>query len=210
MEKRSRNAAATRQAILESAMTAFTKRGYDGAGVREIATDAGVTAMLVNRYFGSKEELFAEVVDTMLAPPTMVPGESGASGGAEAASEPETRDESRKRVASRELARETAKALAARTAPGADHLGPFELMLRSAANPRAAEILRAGIERHVGARFADALEGPGTHERAELGLALLAGVWLLRTVIGTPALREADSALLVEQLTSMLSVVVEQ
>lgn len=194
MEKRSRNAAATRQAILESAVTAFTRRGYDGAGVREIAADAGVTAMLVNRYFGSKEELFAEVVDTVLAPPAMVPAE------------PRTPNEPRTPA---ELARSTAEALTARTDPGAEYLGPFELMLRSAANPRAAEILRAGIERHVGARFADALEGPDAHERAELGLALLAGVWLMRSVIGTPALRDADSATLVKQLTGMLSVIVD-
>lgn len=188
MEKRSRNAAATRQAILDSAVTAFVKRGYDGAGVREIAADAGVTAMLVNRYFGSKEELFAEVVDTVLAPPTMVPDTAGTPG---------------------ELARTTAEALAARTDPAAEHLGPFELMLRSAANPRAAEILRAAIERHVGARFAAALDGPDAGERAELGLALLAGVWLMRTVIGTPALREVESPLLVEQVSAMLAVVVE-
>ncbi len=43
--------------------------------MREIAAGAGVTAMLVNRYFGSKEKLFAEVVaDTMSAPVIMAPG----------------------------------------------------------------------------------------------------------------------------------------
>lgn len=46
---------------------AFTASGYDGVGVREIAAGAGVTAMLVNRYFGSKEQLFAEAVDTSFA-----------------------------------------------------------------------------------------------------------------------------------------------
>ena len=66
--KRRRNAAATREAILDSARRAFAQAGYDGAGVREIAAGAGITAMLVNRYFGSKEQLFAEVVaDTMAA-----------------------------------------------------------------------------------------------------------------------------------------------
>lgn len=185
---RSRNAAATRQAILSSALVAFTRRGYDGVGVREIAADAGVTAMLVNRYFGSKEGLFTEVVEAAFEPATMVPAD------------PE-------RPA--DLARATAEALAERTGPGAEHLGPFELMLRSAANPRAAEIVRAGIERHVGARFAGALQGPDADERAELGLALLAGVWLMRTVITTPALRDAPPALLAEQVTAMLSVVVE-
>lgn len=182
---RTRNAAATRQAILSSAVAAFTRHGYDGVGVRDIAAAAGVTAMLVNRYFGSKEGLFTEVVEVAFAPPTMVP------------------------AASEQLARTTAEALVMRTDPAADHLGPFELMLRSAANPRAAEIIRSGIERHVGARFAGALDGPDVHERAELGLALLAGVWLMRTVIGTPALQQAKQHLLTEQLTAMLSVLVD-
>ena len=66
---RRRNAEATRAAILASARACFTRAGYDGAGVREIAAGAGVSAMLVNRYFGSKEKLFAEVcADTMAAP----------------------------------------------------------------------------------------------------------------------------------------------
>src|SRR5258707_11338256 len=62
-----RDAIATRQAILDSALMAFTRSGYDGVGVREIAKGAGVTAMLVNRYFGSKERLFAEFVEVALA-----------------------------------------------------------------------------------------------------------------------------------------------
>src|SRR4051812_15123932 len=146
---RPRNAAATRQAILASAIRAFTRHGYDGVGVRDIAADAGVTAMLVNRYFGSKEGLFTEVVDVSFARPTMVPQGPA------------------------DLASDTARALVARTEPDADHLGPFELMLRSAANLRAAEIMRAGIAKHVGARLTAALDGPHSQERAELGLALL-------------------------------------
>ena len=64
---RRRNAAVTREAILLSARKAFAQSGYDGAGVREIAAGAGVTAMLVNRYFGSKEQLFSEVVRLYIA-----------------------------------------------------------------------------------------------------------------------------------------------
>ncbi|MET8145885.1 TetR family transcriptional regulator [Sphaerisporangium sp. NPDC005288] len=182
---RPRNAAATRQAILTSAITAFTRHGYDGVGVRDIAADAGVTAMLVNRYFGSKEGLFTEVVDVSFAEPTMVPADPA------------------------DVTAETARALVDRTAPETDHLGPFELMLKSAANPRAAEIIRAGIEKHVGARFTAALHGSHARERAELGLALLAGTWLLRRLIGTSALRDADPDLLTAQVTRMLAVVVE-
>src|SRR5215468_4946904 len=60
--KRKRDAAATRDATLEAATRRFATQGYERAGVREIAADAGVTAALVNRYFGSKEALFAEVI----------------------------------------------------------------------------------------------------------------------------------------------------
>ncbi len=97
-----------------------------------------------------------------------------------------------------------------RTAPDAEHLGPFELMIKSAANPRAAEIIRAGIEKHVGARFTAALRGEGAGERAELGLALLAGTWLMRRLIGTPALRDADPEALADRLTGMLKVIVAE
>ncbi|TDC38317.1 TetR/AcrR family transcriptional regulator [Micromonospora sp. 15K316] len=182
---RRRDAGTTRQAILDSAITAFTRHGYDGVGVREIAANAGVTAMLVNRYFGSKEGLFAEVVDVSFAQPTMVPRGSD------------------------DLAAQIARALVARTAPDAEHLGAFELMLKSAANPRAAEIIQAGIEKHVGARFTDALQGPQRQERAELGLALLAGVWLMRRIIGTSALRDVDPQSLGAYVTRMLETVTE-
>ncbi len=60
---RRRGSTATREAILEAAAGRFASSGYAGAGVREIAADAGVTAALVNRYFGSKEGLFTEVIE---------------------------------------------------------------------------------------------------------------------------------------------------
>ena len=69
---RPRNAAATREAILDSAIRSFARAGYDGVGVREIARDAGVTAMLVNRYFGSKELLFAEAVEASFRQPVFI------------------------------------------------------------------------------------------------------------------------------------------
>src|SRR5258706_13311434 len=67
---RPRDAAATRAAILKSARAAFARSGYEGTGEREIAAGAGVTAILGNRYFGSKEGLFAEVVDATMDDPS--------------------------------------------------------------------------------------------------------------------------------------------
>ena len=45
----------------EKLLQAWQARALTEASVREIAAGAGVTAMLVNRYFGSKEQLFSEV-----------------------------------------------------------------------------------------------------------------------------------------------------
>jgi len=59
---RTRNAAATRTAILEAARRRFAHEGYDRTGLRDIASDAGVDAALISRYFGGKEELFGEVL----------------------------------------------------------------------------------------------------------------------------------------------------
>src|ERR1700733_5017213 len=61
--KRRRDADATRAAIFEAATRRFAYQGYEQSGVREIAADAGVDAAMVNRYFGSKDGLFTEVVE---------------------------------------------------------------------------------------------------------------------------------------------------
>src|ERR1700754_66811 len=76
---RRRDAAATRAAILASARRCFARAGYDGVGVREIAEGAGVTAMMVNRYFCSKERLLGEGIAQIRAEPTILTRENLAS-----------------------------------------------------------------------------------------------------------------------------------
>lgn len=132
--------------------------------------------MLVNRYFGSKEKLFAEAVDASFAPATVI-SEDPAS-----------------------LAASIARQLVERTDPDAETLDPFLLLLRSAPNPRAAEIMRAGTERHAGHRLAELLDGPGPERRAALANSLIAGFWLMRTVIQSTALVETDPADLTTRL----------
>ncbi|MFJ7219696.1 TetR/AcrR family transcriptional regulator [Amycolatopsis sp. NPDC098790] len=182
---RPRNAAATREAILNSALEAFTRAGYDGVGVREIAESAGVTAMLVNRYFGSKEGLFAEVVEAAMAERTVL------------TDDPAT------------LAADLAASLVRRTAPDAERLDPFLLMLRSAPNPRAAEILRAGIESHVEKHLVDRLPGREDASPA-LALSVIAGFWVMRTLLGSTALAHADEAVLQAKLERVFAVLLAE
>lgn len=48
----------TREAILAAARSAFAKRGFDRASIRQIAAKAEVDPALVHHYFGSKDKLF--------------------------------------------------------------------------------------------------------------------------------------------------------
>ncbi|HEV8331097.1 MAG TPA: TetR family transcriptional regulator [Steroidobacteraceae bacterium] len=176
---RQRNAAATRAAILQSARRAFAKAGYDGAGVREIAGGAGVTAMLVNRYFGSKERLFAEAVAESIATTSVLGPQitkSGASG------------------------RQIAAVLIGITKAEDTPLEGFQIMLRSASSARAARIARKLIEQHHQKLIAAALEGSLAAQRAGVMLALIAGFQLMRQVLELPALAKADPGALVKVL----------
>jgi AcrR family transcriptional regulator len=170
-----RNAQATRAAILASARRAFAESGYDGVGVRDIAHAAGVTAMLVNRYFGSKEQLFAEVVADTMATPTILtdhilsapnPGEA------------------------------IAAALVDLTSPGATPLDGFRILFHSASSKRAAEIGREQIELHHQKTMTAALSGDLAPERAAVVLSLVAGVQVMRQMIELSALANVDPAVL--------------
>ncbi|MFC1408826.1 TetR/AcrR family transcriptional regulator [Streptacidiphilus sp. N1-12] len=54
----SRNAAATRQRILEQAQGQFAQQGYAATTVKGVADAAGVSPNLITRYFGGKDGLF--------------------------------------------------------------------------------------------------------------------------------------------------------
>ena len=178
---RPRDAAATRQAILASARKGFARAGYDGVGVREIAAGAGVTAMLVNRYFGSKERLFAEVVASIMGAPEILTPAFVAAG-----------------LPSGVMA----EGVVEQTRPGATPLDGFQIMMRSASNPSAAEIGREQIEVSYLKLATEALRTTGPHaaERAALMLALVAGVQNMRQMIGLAPLVQAKPKVLAKLL----------
>ncbi len=59
--KANANADGSRETLLISAEQLFSKRGYEGVSVRDIANAAGVNSALVGYYFGSKLGLLSEV-----------------------------------------------------------------------------------------------------------------------------------------------------
>ena len=176
---------------MNSARLAFTRSGYDGVGVREIAQGAGVTAMLVNRYFGSKEQLFEEVVEVTLSAPGILT--------------------SRVMMQSRDLAtlsRDVAKALIAKTAPEVTPMDGFLIMLRSAANDKAAKILRKKFSQHFEKPLAEILPGSRPVERAAMFLAIIAGFQVMRQVVGISGLIKAEPSDLSDRLQALFEVLV--
>lgn len=52
----------TKEKILEATLELISNKGYLGATTREMASSAGVTELTLFRHFGSKEQLFEEVL----------------------------------------------------------------------------------------------------------------------------------------------------
>ena len=185
--KRPRNAKVTRDAILRSARKAFAAHGYDGVGLREIAAGAGVTAILVNRYFGSKEGLFAEVVQDTMRDPVILTSETLASPSGE----------------------KLAAALVELTKEGATPLDGFLIMHRSGSSARAAEIGRRELENRYQKVLASALGGADAKERAAIIISLVAGFQIRRQMIGLSALARANQKTLAKLLAPLFQSLVD-
>src|SRR6202042_3088939 len=73
---RPRDAAASKDALLQAARTLFGQQGFEGTTIREIGERAGVDAALIARYFGSKAYLYiaAVVAEDADGPPSEYEG----------------------------------------------------------------------------------------------------------------------------------------
>ncbi len=65
--KRVYDAERTRRAILDAASASFAEKGFSGANVNEIVARAGTTKPMIYYHFGSKEGLFAAVLEEVYA-----------------------------------------------------------------------------------------------------------------------------------------------
>ena len=164
--QRKRSAPATRQAILEAAKHCFSSEGYDQVGVREIAARAGVDPSLINRYFGSKEGLFSEVIGGKFDLRHMA--------GDDLATLGET------------MLRSICKK---KSDDGHD---PLAALLRSYSSAVAREKLRAAMIHGFVEPLAARLPGSNTRERAELIGATLLGILVYRAVAGPLSDDERD------------------
>ena len=176
--RRRRDAAATREAILQAATRRFATHGYERAGVREIAGDAGVTAALVNRYFGSKEGLFAEVIARALDMGHLLQGRRG------------------------DLADHLARILVYGREGAPDRVpASLLLLLHSATEPRAVELFRRDLNRTALPLLAEQIGGDDAAIRAVMVMAQLTGFAIMHHVLRPEASADARG----EELVALLS-----
>lgn len=64
LEHRDEQAGETRERIFQAALELFSGNGYDGTSVREIAEAAGISKPALYYYYGSKERLYTEIIQS--------------------------------------------------------------------------------------------------------------------------------------------------
>jgi AcrR family transcriptional regulator len=161
----------TEARILDAAAQAFLTAGYDRTTIRAVASAAGVDAGLVMHYFGSKRELFRQVIDA--AP---VPEVSGTP---------------------TEAAEQLLAALAGRLA--SEPVASLALLRSMLTNPEAASAASAGIARY-GAQIAEAIPADDADLRAAIISAITLGITVSRHLIKTGELASADPAQVIRLL----------
>lgn len=63
MEEKSEKILETKDFILNTAITLFAKKGFDGVGVQEICTESKITKPTLYYYFGSKNGLLSAIIE---------------------------------------------------------------------------------------------------------------------------------------------------
>lgn len=166
-----RDAAATRACIVGAARQRFIRESYDNVGLRDIAGDASIDVALISRYFGGKESLFREVLSADKRPDTF--------------REPKRADDLPDFLAQM-IADDEDVELQSR-------MEMFIIMLRSASSPQAGEIIREMVRSDVIEPLAE-LVGPEQGElRANMLLAILMGVGVLRSIMMVGSFTEQEN-----------------
>jgi AcrR family transcriptional regulator len=159
---RRRNAEATRAAILEAAKDHFSRSGYDRAGLRDIAADAGCDVALIKRYFGGKEALFTQALRASIHP-------------------------DRLRAWNRAtFARDIAVMMAGSPHAEEAQTQSFQFLLRASTSPITAPLLNLAVQERFLAPIRDWLGGEDAAARARVLAAVFIGFLVERLIRDEP------------------------
>ena len=165
----------TEARILDAAARIFLTDGYDRTTIRGVASAAGVDAGLVMHYFGSKQELYRQVIDA--AP---VPEVSGTPA---------------------EATEQILATLADRLA--STPVASLALLRSMLTNPEAASAASAGIARYE-AQIAQAIPAGDADLRAAIISAITLGITVSRHLVKSDELASADPAQVIRLLRPCL------
>ncbi len=175
-----RDREATRARLLGAARRRFAEHGYAGTSVRAVAGDAGVDAALVFRYFGSKDGLFVAA----------------------------TADEDPEDLLGLPPA-EFADRLLSLFAFPPDGTRPVAALLRSGGRAVGQARLQAAVCGPYLDGLAEGLDGEDAELRAELLVAWVLGVAVMRGVVPGTRLGQADQEAVARYSAAVVSGLVE-
>lgn len=181
---RSRNAAATREAILASARERFSCDSYDDVGLRDIARDASVDAAMIHRYFGTKDDLFAAALDSCEMGHDLFDSPHEGFG------------------------RRLAEQIVYQPKRGVKLLG-MQIMLRSIGSAKAAEIVQASAQADFFEPFEAWLGGDDAAVRVRILAGLMMGMGISRELGGGFGLPDKEADRLCERLASLIQTLVD-
>lgn len=177
-ERPKRDREATRRRLLEAATRLFGEHGYDQVSVRMIATAADANVALVNRYFGSKAELFGEVLASESTVRRVIEGDPAG------------------------LARRLADHVVRQV-----HADPSGPAIRALDRSVGCEDIQAILQRHVTKLIVEPiaaqLDGPDALVRARLATSVLLGTGSVRRLLGLTGLQTTDPRALADRITAV-------
>jgi AcrR family transcriptional regulator len=174
----------TRDEILDAARQLFSERGYQGATMRAIASEAGVDAALIVHFFGSKAGLLAEAVEWPFDPEVEMP---------------KLFVDGRRQVG-RHLA-----ALFVRTWDDEGSRHPVLILLRAATvEPQAGEMLSEFMAKRLYRPLMERLEVDDPELRADLVASQLIGLGLVRYLQRLEPVASADPEQVVDWIAPTL------
>ena len=181
---RKRDAEATRAAILAAAKRHFAKSGYDGAYLRDIASDAGADAALINRYFGGKDGLFAAALKDSIAPERIAQWDR------------------------RTFAREIATMMAGHAHQHVERMHAFQFLLQAATNPSTAPLLNEAVQERFMRPIREWIGGENAEARARLVASVFIGLLVERLIRDEP-LEGEERDVFIERTAALLQSLVE-
>lgn len=158
----------TREAIAAAARRQFAEVGYDRSSMRSIALEAGVDPTLVTHFYGSKQQLFLDVVELPFRPAQVLPALMA--GGPDRAGE--------------QLARFVLGVLESE----AGRARVLSIIRAATSEPEAARLVREILTRELLTPVAEHIGAGDAEYRAALCASQMVGIALARYIVGVDPL----------------------